>query len=302
MVDSVAADEPSSGNPGSGRRLDRSDPATFPEWFNTRKPRANLIVARWVPLALVGLPVLVLFCIVVYPTVWMFYHALHDTNMMRLFQSNWSWVGFENFATVLSSPRFGDSIVHLGIYLTFGAVLQVLLGAALALILYELVKNNFLRVVLLIAMVLPMMLPPSIVGVLWKFLLTPSNGAINQALLNLGLIDQHIEWFNAGMSLWSIIITDEMIDRLLADMPLTSGDRISLMVNSLGATPPEELYIMYRRAKARLEAAGVTIVMPLVGRYGTSMEMTGATVTWCRLDDELETLLKAPADCAFWRV
>ncbi|WP_422365733.1 dihydroxyacetone kinase subunit DhaK [Pelagibius sp.] len=97
-------------------------------------------------------------------------------------------------------------------------------------------------------------------------------------------------------------ITDEMIDRLLADMPLGSGDRISLMVNSLGATPPEELYIMYRRAKARLEDAGVTIVMPLVGRYGTSMEMTGATVTWCRLDDELETLLKAPADCAFWRV
>lgn len=97
-------------------------------------------------------------------------------------------------------------------------------------------------------------------------------------------------------------ITDEMIDRLLADMPLGAGDRISLMVNSLGATPPEELYIMYRRAKARLEDAGVTIVMPLVGRYGTSMEMTGATVTWCRLDDELETLLKAPADCAFWRV
>lgn len=97
-------------------------------------------------------------------------------------------------------------------------------------------------------------------------------------------------------------ITDEMIDRLLADMPLGAGDRISLMVNSLGATPPEELYIMYRRAKARLEDVGVTIVMPLVGRYGTSMEMTGATVTWCQLDDELETLLKAPADCAFWRV
>ncbi|WP_422365728.1 carbohydrate ABC transporter permease [Pelagibius sp.] len=208
MVDGSAADEPSGGNSALGRRLDRGDPATFPEWFNTRKPRANLIVARWVPLALVGLPVLVLFCIVVYPTVWMFYHALHDTNMMRLFQSNWSWVGFENFATVLSSPRFGDSVVHLGIYLTFGACLQVLLGAALALILYELVKNNFLRVVFLIAMVLPMMLPPSIVGVLWKFLLTPSNGAINQALLNLGLIDQHIEWFNAGMSLWTIIIAD----------------------------------------------------------------------------------------------
>ena len=93
-----------------------------------------------------------------------------------------------------------------------------------------------------------------------------------------------------------------MVDRLLADRPLDAGDRISVMVNSLGATPPEELYIVYRRVRQRLDALGVEIVMPLVGRYATSMEMTGATMTMIKLDDELETLLKAPADCAFWRV
>ena len=97
-------------------------------------------------------------------------------------------------------------------------------------------------------------------------------------------------------------ITTEMVERLLADMPLDRDDRISLLVNSLGATPHEELYIMYRKAQALFEARGVTIVMPLVGRYATSMEMTGATVTLCRLDDELEALLKAPASCAFWQV
>ena len=48
-------------------------------------------------------------------------------------------------------------------------------------------------------------------------------------------------------------ITDEMVDRLLADMPLHAGDRISLLVNSLGATPPEELYIMFARAKEQLD-------------------------------------------------
>ncbi len=42
--------------------------------------------------------------------------------------------------------------------------------------------------------------------------------------------------------------------------------------------------------------------MPLVGRYATSMEMTGVSLTFCYLDDELEALLKAPAECAFWRV
>ena len=97
-------------------------------------------------------------------------------------------------------------------------------------------------------------------------------------------------------------ISGEIMDRLLADMPLNKGDRVSVMVNSLGATPPEELYIMYRIVRARIEAAGATIVMPLVGRYATSMEMTGASVTLCKLDAQLEAFLKAPCDCAFWSV
>jgi dihydroxyacetone kinase-like protein len=97
-------------------------------------------------------------------------------------------------------------------------------------------------------------------------------------------------------------ITDEMIDRILADRPVARGDRVSVLVNSLGATPLEELYIMYRRVRQRFDEAGIEIVMPLVGRYATSMEMTGATITMIALDDELETYLKAPAACAYWRV
>lgn len=97
-------------------------------------------------------------------------------------------------------------------------------------------------------------------------------------------------------------ITDEMLDRLLADNPVKAGDRISVLVNSLGATPLEELYIMYRRVRQRFDAIGATIVMPLVGRYATSMEMTGATITTIALDEELERLLRAPAACAYWRV
>lgn len=97
-------------------------------------------------------------------------------------------------------------------------------------------------------------------------------------------------------------IAGEMMDRLLDDMPLTSGDTVSVLVNSLGATPPEELYILYRVVKSRLEGAGARIVMPLVGRYATSMEMAGVSFTLCKLDDEREQLLTAPCDCAFWTV
>ncbi|HXT08823.1 MAG TPA: dihydroxyacetone kinase subunit DhaK [Roseiarcus sp.] len=97
-------------------------------------------------------------------------------------------------------------------------------------------------------------------------------------------------------------IADEMLDMLVKDRPLRRGERLSPLVNSLGATPPEELYILYRRVKHRIEQAGAETVMPLVGRYATSMEMAGVSFTLCRLDDQLEAYLKAPADCAFWRV
>ncbi|PZQ99853.1 MAG: dihydroxyacetone kinase subunit DhaK [Cereibacter sphaeroides] len=97
-------------------------------------------------------------------------------------------------------------------------------------------------------------------------------------------------------------IADEMMDRLLDDMPLARGDKVSILVNSLGATPPEELYILYRIVKARLDAAGAEVVMPLVGRYATSMEMAGVSFTLIKLDAEMEAYLRAPCDCAFWSV
>ena len=97
-------------------------------------------------------------------------------------------------------------------------------------------------------------------------------------------------------------IANEMVDMLLADINAVSGARMSVLVNSLGATPQEELYILYRIVKERLEDIGVKIVMPLVGRYATSMEMTGVSFTFCELDSELEDLLLEPANCAFWNV
>jgi len=96
-------------------------------------------------------------------------------------------------------------------------------------------------------------------------------------------------------------ISNEMLNMLLADMPLSSGDRVSILVNSLGATPLEELYIVYRYLAARLKELGVRIVEPLVGRYCTSMEMMGHSISIHLLDRELEALLKAPCDCPHWR-
>jgi dihydroxyacetone kinase-like protein len=97
-------------------------------------------------------------------------------------------------------------------------------------------------------------------------------------------------------------LTGEMLERLLPELNLQRGSRAAVLVNSLGATPPEELYIMYRHVDKVLRDLGVTAVMPLVGRYASSMEMAGASLTLMPLDRELEQLLKAPARSPFWSV
>jgi len=97
-------------------------------------------------------------------------------------------------------------------------------------------------------------------------------------------------------------LVEEMLARLLNEFPSVEGKRGSILVNGLGATPLDELFILYAEASRRLEAAGLTIVQPLVGNYVTSMEMAGASISLIALDDELEALLAAPANCPFWKV
>lgn len=74
-----------------------------------------------------------------------------------------------------------------------------------------------------------------------------------------------------------------------------------MLCNSLGATPPEELHIVYRWVARKIAGLGVDITMPLVGRYATSMEMAGMSLTFLKLDKELESLLAAPCGYALWQ-
>ncbi len=96
-------------------------------------------------------------------------------------------------------------------------------------------------------------------------------------------------------------LVDEMLGRLTAELPIETGSRVALLCNSLGATPLEELYILYRRIAEVLRQKGATIAYPMVGHYVTSMEMTGASVSLALLDNELESLLAAPVVSPFWR-
>jgi dihydroxyacetone kinase-like protein len=87
-------------------------------------------------------------------------------------------------------------------------------------------------------------------------------------------------------------IAQEMLDLLLAE--LRPGGRVWVLVNTQGATPLMERFVVLRGVIRLLDAYGISVHRVRVGEYLTSLEMAGISITVCALDDELRRLLDAP--------
>ena len=95
-------------------------------------------------------------------------------------------------------------------------------------------------------------------------------------------------------------IADQLVNRLLEDLPFRAGDEIAALVNGLGATPLSELYIVFRRVAQRLSDAKIGIHRSYVGNFSTSLEMMGCSVTFMRLDDELRKYVDWPVSSPYF--
>jgi dihydroxyacetone kinase-like protein len=95
-------------------------------------------------------------------------------------------------------------------------------------------------------------------------------------------------------------VVDEMMRPILEDLPFRSGDEVAVLMNGLGGTPKEELYVMYRRVAQILAGKGITAWHVWLGEFATSMEMAGLSISVLRLDAELKKLLAAPALTPFF--
>jgi len=97
-------------------------------------------------------------------------------------------------------------------------------------------------------------------------------------------------------------IVAECVAAILTDMQITRAthpsSEVLLLVNGLGATPLMELYLIYNTAAKLLNQAGLTIARSLVGNYTTAIDMAGASITVCLLDDEIRQHWDSPVHTA----
>jgi dihydroxyacetone kinase-like protein len=107
-----------------------------------------------------------------------------------------------------------------------------------------------------------------------------------------------------GIEVKKMISADEiaavMVERINADMPLSRGDEVSVLINGLGGTPLEEQFIVYRKIDLLLRDMGVSVYMPHIGEFATSMEMMGLSASIIKLDPQLKELLRHPASTPFY--
>lgn len=96
-------------------------------------------------------------------------------------------------------------------------------------------------------------------------------------------------------------LAGESVDEILSDMPLDEGDEVSVLINGLGATSQEELYILSGCVQRLLEERGIRICRTFVGEYATSMEMAGASLSICRMEDaEMKQWIDMPVHTPFY--
>lgn len=84
----------------------------------------------------------------------------------------------------------------------------------------------------------------------------------------------------------------ELCPAVLKDLSVVEGEKVAVLVNGLGMTSREELFILYKDVAVYLEEKGIVIGKTMVGEFATSLEMAGLSLTIMRMDDEMESLMK----------
>ena len=110
----------------------------------------------------------------------------------------------------------------------------------------------------------------------------------------------------AGTGPSKLLTADEtarlMLERLVAAVGASAGDRLLVILNGAGATTLMELFIVYRAVHACLRQRGIEPVAPRIGEYLTVQEMAGFQMCVAKMDDELIRWWTAPCDTPYLTV
>jgi len=164
--------------------------------------RLEVWVERNLRYLLLAPTVIILLGLTVFPTVYMYIVAFQKFDPSNPAASQ--WIGFDNFARLLSDDKFHNALYRTFEFTFFAVSIEFALGLGFALLVDKHIRNlNFIKTVLLI----PMMLPPICVAIVWKLMYAPQFGVINDIFKRVGL--HPLQWASGyDTAMLSVIIAD----------------------------------------------------------------------------------------------
>ncbi len=158
---------------------------------------------RLTPYLFMAPAAVVLVVALLYPIAYMIYASFLDWNpSQRIGEA--TFVGLRNYSNLWSDANFRES---LSVTLKFAALvvsIEMILGVGLAMLLDRKIRG---MTVLRTIFILPMMIAPIVVGLIWRYMYHPTVGIFNRTLNNLGF--ESVPWLSDSFwSLTSVIIAD----------------------------------------------------------------------------------------------
>jgi len=164
------------------------------------QPRAR--ERLWYPYLLIAPSMLTLTVVSLIPFIYTVYLSLHAAKFGRVTD----FIGADNYMTLLTDPRFWNSIGIALIFIAIAVPIEFMLGLVGALILNQNVRG---RSVLIPLLFMPTMMAPIVVGLLWKIMLAGSWGLISYNVLErFHLIGQTSIFASSGLALYALIFVD----------------------------------------------------------------------------------------------
>jgi multiple sugar transport system permease protein len=175
---------------------------------STGRVKTGFLPPSLEPYALVLPAMLVLAFFFAGPAVYNIALSFQNVGLLDLGKTN-DWVGFANFAAVLTDAGLAAAFFNTAVMQTFvTVVLRLLFGLGLAILLNaEVFKRWRLGWLVRTLVLIPFVTPPVVAVAAWKWLLDPRYGAVNQLLLSLGFIERGIPFLSRTSTVWGAIET-----------------------------------------------------------------------------------------------
>jgi multiple sugar transport system permease protein len=133
--------------------------------------------------SLIFLPLIILFSVTVFPFLFMFFISFFDVRAYN-FDDIWNFVGFANYYKVISDEENIKSITNTILYIIYSLGIEITIGLGIAILLFEISRKY--RLIVLSPFLLPLVIAPIVVGMIWKQIFLYEGGLLNKIISFLG--------------------------------------------------------------------------------------------------------------------